>query len=134
MLRPGTFRDYTATQADLEESMQGLDDMPIPVNREWNGWRTAEVRLGELQDIHWLKPNGAPVPLVHGYILCTSFVNGEIPHECERTPRPHRLLVCVVKRHLEPNVYVELARRAAEQQSMPPTGNPSFEQAAEAQS
>jgi hypothetical protein len=95
--------------------MQTLDDMLIPVQREWNGWRTAEVRLGDLQNIHWLQPNGAPVPLVHAYVACTSFAHRDIPHDCERTPSPHRLLVCVLKKHTAPAAHAELARRAAGQ-------------------
>lgn len=101
--------------------MQALNDMLIPVQREWKGWRTADVRLGDLQNIHWLQPNGAPVPLVHAYVLCTSFVNGDIPHDCGRVAVPHRLLVCVLKSHIAPSAHAELARRAAELQPIPAT-------------
>jgi hypothetical protein len=104
--------------------MQPLDDMLIPVQREWNGWRTADVRFGDLQNIHWLQPKGAPVLLVHGYILCTSFVNGNVPHECDRTRAPHRLLVWVIKRHIAPHVHAELTRRAVGPRPMPPNGRP----------
>lgn len=99
--------------------MPALDDLLIPVQHEWKEWRTAVVRLADLQCIHWLQPNGAPVPLVHGYVFCTSFVNGDIPHDCEHVPFPHRLLVCVLKRHLAPYAHAELARRAAGQRPTP---------------
>jgi hypothetical protein len=88
------------------------NDMLICVQREWDGWRTAEVRLGDLQNIHWHQPGRAPRPLLHGYISCASITAGEIPHDCERTAGPHRLLVCVLKRHSAPSVYAEIARRA----------------------
>jgi len=93
-------------------------DAVIFVQREWDGWRTAEVRLSDLQDIHWLRPSGAPRPLAHGYISCASVTAGNIPHDCERTPGPHRLLVCVLKKHSSPSAYAEIARRADEQRTM----------------
>jgi hypothetical protein len=96
-----------------------VDDMLIPVQREWKAWRTAEVRLRDLEHLHWLQPNGAPVPLVHGYVCCTSFVSRDIPHNCGGEGLPHRLLVCVLKRHIPPFAHAELARRAAAQQPMP---------------
>jgi hypothetical protein len=101
--------------------MPAPDDLLIPVQREWKAWRTAVVRLADLHHIHWWQPNGAPVPLVHGYVFCTSFLKGDLPHDCERLPFPHRLLVCVLKRHLAPYAHAELAQRAAGQQPLPAT-------------
>ena len=98
--------------------MRAQDEMLIRVQREWDGWRTAEVRLGNLQNIHWLQPSRAPHPIVHGYILCTDIVSGNIPHDCDRTPPPHRLLVCVLKRHSSASAHAEIARRADEQQAL----------------
>src|SRR5262249_52782636 len=43
----------------------------VPVRCAWNAWRTAEVRLTDLHDIHWFQPPGAPRPLVHAYVDCT---------------------------------------------------------------
>jgi hypothetical protein len=71
--------------------------------------------LRDLVDIHWRQPIRAPRPLVHGYIRCTDIIAGEIPHVCEQTGTPHRLLVCVIKRHSAPSVFEELARRAGPQ-------------------
>jgi len=101
--------------------MEKLDDTLIPVQREWNAWRTAGVRLGDLEAVHWLQPNGAPVPLIHAYVACTSFVTGSIQHGCEGTA--HRLLVCVVKCHVTPGVHAELARRAGHQPHVPAGGD-----------
>ena len=95
--------------------MPAEDETLIRVQRDWAGWRTGEVRLCDLQSVHWFQPGRAPRAMVHGYISCASIVSGDIPHDCHLTEGPHRLLVCVVKRHTLPRAYVELARRADEQ-------------------
>jgi hypothetical protein len=92
--------------------MRAEDETLIRVQRDWDGWRTGEVRLGDLKNVHWLQPSRAPRPLVHGYISCTSIVTGDIPHDCALSEGPHRLLVCALKNHLVPSAYAELARRA----------------------
>ena len=96
--------------------MQAEDGTLIPVQREWNGWRRAQVRLDDLRDVHWFQPEGAPRPLVHGNISCADIVDGDIPHDCSLTKGPHRLHVCVLKRHTIPTVHAKLARRADERQ------------------
>src|ERR1051326_4492911 len=95
------------------------DEALINVQREWNGWRTAFVRLRALQNVHWFQPRGAPRPLLHAYGPCTSIVEGELPHDCNRTPAPHRLLVCILKCHSTAVAYAEIARRADEHQMAP---------------
>jgi hypothetical protein len=92
--------------------MQAEDATLIRIQTEWNGWRSAQVRLNDLHDVHWFQPDRAPRPLVHGYVSCASIVDGDIPHDCRPTGGPHRLLVCVLKRHATPGAYAELARRA----------------------
>ena len=99
--------------------MQTVDDVLIRVQREWNGWHTAEVRFGDLQDIHWRQPRLGPRPLAHAYISCTTLASGALPHGCEPGEDPHRLLVCVLKKHCIPSVYAEIARRADAHQTMP---------------
>jgi hypothetical protein len=84
----------------------------IRVQSDWNGWRTAEVRLGDLHDVHWLQPGHAPQPLIHGYVACTAVLTAAIPHDCGQRPSPHRLLVCVLKKHTMPSTYAELERLA----------------------
>ena len=96
------------------------DEMLICVQREWNGWHTAEVRLGDLQLVHWSQPPLAPRPLVHGYIACTSIIAGQLPHGCQPSDGPHWLLICVLKKHIVPSIYAEIARRADEQQIAAP--------------
>jgi hypothetical protein len=93
-------------------------DVLVVVQGEWNGWRKAFVPLSDLQDIHWLQPKGAPKPLIHAHVPCTSVMEGDIPHDCQRTPAPHRLLVCVLKCHSTVPVYAELARRAGHEPAL----------------
>jgi hypothetical protein len=94
--------------------MSAIGDAVICVQSEWDGWKTAEVRLRDLTDIHWSQPSGAPRPLAHGYVLCTDIIDGEVAHRCDRAAVPHRLRVCVLKSHSAPSVYAEIARRANE--------------------
>lgn len=97
--------------------MRAYDDMLIRVHAQWNGWRNAEVRVGDLHEVYWFQPGGAPQAIVHGYISCSNIVSGDIPHDCKRRSPAHRLLVCILKRHAIPGVYAELARRADETRS-----------------
>jgi len=100
--------------------MPAHDEMLIRVHSAWDGWRNAEVRLGDLRDVHWFQPPRAPHALVHGSISCSSITTGDIPHDCDRRSAPHRLLVCILKKHTIPTVYAELARRADERQTWRP--------------
>jgi hypothetical protein len=94
--------------------MQTETETLVQVQREWDGWKTAEVRLSDLRDVHWFQPDRAPRPMVHGYISCSAIVSGEIPHECSPAHAPHQLLVCILKSHTVPSAYMELVRRADE--------------------
>jgi len=89
----------------------------VRVHHTWHGWRSAEVRLGDLQSVHWFQPPGAPHPLLHAVISCSDVVTGDIPHDCASTPGRHRLLVCVLKRHALSSIYIALSRMAAAEQS-----------------
>ena len=84
----------------------------VQVRCAWNAWRTADVRIGDLHDVHWRQPAGAPRPLLHAYVECTNVADGDIPHEHTATPAPHRLLVCVLKRTTMGPAYGELVRLA----------------------
>lgn len=92
--------------------MQAEATRIIRVQSEWNGWRTAGVKMSDLHEVHWFQPTGAPRSLVHGYVSCASITAGELPHNCTGTGSPHRLLVCVIKSHTSEAVYAELERRA----------------------
>lgn len=83
----------------------------VPVQREWHGWRTAEVPLGDLHDIHWLRPSGAPRALVHAYVPALT-VTSAGPLANDWCGGPDRLLVCVLKSQTTATVYAHLASRA----------------------
>lgn len=82
----------------------------VVVQREWNGWRTAIVHLSELEDVHWAQPHGAPRPMIHASVRDDKLVEGD----SARDPGPSstRVVVCVLKRHTTPGVFLELTRRA----------------------
>ena len=94
--------------------MQSDQDALICVQGAWNGWKTAEVRLRDLEHVHWHQPTRAPRQMLHGYVTCGSLLSGDIPHECVGAPGSHRLLVCVIKHHNTAAVYAEVARRAGQ--------------------
>ena len=87
------------------------DDTLIPVQREWNGWRLAEVRFKDLQDVHWFQPPGAPRALLHGYVSPATVVSGDLVEQRQQEATD-RLLVCVIKCHMAAPIYTALAARA----------------------
>ena len=91
--------------------MLEANDVRIRVHGSWNGWRSAEVRLTNLEDVHWCQPTGAPHRLIHGFVRCTDAQNGDLEHSCDGST-PHRVRVCVLKHHVVASTYGELARRA----------------------
>jgi hypothetical protein len=95
--------------------MSGSSEVLVQVRCAWNAWRTAEVRVADLRDIHWLQPAGAPRPLLHAYVDCNKLVSGQISHDCGGTSRPHKLLICVLKRSAVPQTYGELSQIADHQ-------------------
>jgi hypothetical protein len=86
----------------------------IRIHGAWDGSRSAEVRFGDLEDVHWFQPVGSPQPLLHAFVTCSQILTGDVPHECDGRLPSHRLLVCILKRHITPAVRAELARRADE--------------------
>jgi len=92
--------------------MPAETDTMVRVQQEWDGWRTADVRLQDLHNIHWLQPAGAPRQLAHGYVSCAAITGGSLLHECSGNPSSHQLLVCVLKRHTAPSAWAEIERQA----------------------
>ena len=82
----------------------------VVVHHEWNGWRTATVRLSDLADVHWAQPAGAPRPLLHASVPSNRIVAAGALRDLG--PSPRRVVVCVLKRHTMPWVFEELTRRA----------------------
>jgi len=89
-----------------------LNDAMVSVQSDWNGWRTAMARVGDLDDVHWRQPPGAPRPLIHAIISCDRFHSGELDHQCGLTGAPHRLLVCILKSHTALPIFEQLCARA----------------------
>ena len=87
------------------------NDVRIRVHGSWSGWRSAEIRLADLEDVHWCQPTGAPHRLVHGFVRCTDAEHGDLEHRCDGST-PHRIRVCVLKHHVVASTYGELARCA----------------------
>ena len=89
-------------------------DHLIAVQTMWNGWKTALVRVGDLENLHWFQPIGAPRALLHAELLCTALRSGSVPHQCDPATRPHRLMVCVIKSHVTAVIFEALANLAGE--------------------
>jgi len=85
----------------------------VRVQREWSGWRSAEVSIDDLEQVHWRQPAGAPHRFLSAYVSCQRLAGTDIAHDCAGRSGPHQILVCVLKRHVIPSVYAEIERRAA---------------------
>ena len=107
--RAGTENSVARAGAAAHGEAPRLDQLVV-VQGEWNGWRTAVVRAVDLESPHWLQPAGAPRPLLHAYVPCSAIVSGEVAHDCGSAP--HRLHVCVLKKHTAPAMFETLARMA----------------------
>ena len=106
--------DYTETATpEIQVRVQGnLPTALVVVQRAWSEWRTALVRVSDLEDVHWFRPAGAVRPLIHAYVMCDRVVSGRLSHDCTKSACPHRVLVCLLKSHTTGSVFEELARRA----------------------
>jgi hypothetical protein len=106
--------DYTQT-ATPEIQVRAENNLPtalVVVQRAWSEWRTALVRVSDLEEVHWFRPAGAVRPLIHAYVMCDRVVSGRLSHDCTKSACPHRVLVCLLKSHTTGSVFEELARRA----------------------
>jgi hypothetical protein len=88
------------------------NDVAISITAPWDHWQSAQIRLNAFGEPHWWQPTGAPKPLLHGYVSCADIVSGTPMHACDPLSAPHRLHVCVLKRHNVPSIYAALAARA----------------------
>lgn len=106
--------DSLPTRAGHTLTPPASPDHLIAVQTMWNGWRTALVRVGDLENLHWFQPVGAPRALLHAELLCTALRSGSVPHQCDPATRPHRLMVCVIKSHVTAVIFEALANLAGE--------------------
>jgi len=99
--------------------MAPYDDVTVSISAPWDDWRSAQVRLDDLCDPHWHQPAGAPRPLLHAYVSCGRIVSGELPHVCDPSSAPHRIRVCILKKHNTSSAYSEVERRATRDGAAP---------------
>lgn len=104
------------------------DDAIVHVRSGWRDWDGAEVRAGDLEDVHWRRPSGAPTRLLHAYLRGSSADGPQEPGS--RTGVPARVLVCILRHDTVPSLYVELADRASDHrgsdQAADATGRPAL--------
>jgi hypothetical protein len=105
-------RDSYATPTNSPEMRETHDVDLVRVQWTWDAWRTAMVRVRDLEDVHWSWPPGAPRPLIHASVLCTMLSVGDLDHDCEPSARPHRVAVCLLKSHVSTHVFEYLEQRA----------------------
>jgi hypothetical protein len=106
------YRQPLASDIQIRPQVQNLQAALVVVQRAWSEWRTALVRVSDLEDVHWFRPAGAVRPLIHAYVWCDRVVSGRLSHDCAKSPCPHRVLVCLLKSHTTGYVFEELSRRA----------------------
>ena len=75
----------------------------VRVRRHWNCRRIGDVRLGDVDDLHWARTSGgighrSPFVMMYGYILCDRLVAGTLAHSCVHGEGPHRIKIVVVKK------------------------------------
>jgi hypothetical protein len=117
----GNARDHNDGQIACSHS-HGHDDQLVVVRAEWNGWRTAHVRVVDLEDIHWWCPVGAPRPLIHAFVSCRAAVAGGLSHCCD-AKTAHRVQICILKCHVASCVFQELAARAVQRHDLYTAGS-----------
>jgi hypothetical protein len=91
--------------------MHTCDTVAVSVTSNRTDWRAANARLGDLRDVHWHQPMGAPHPVLHAYVSCAD-VSGDLLHHCDASSAPHVVRVCILKSRNTPGVYAALAQKA----------------------
>jgi hypothetical protein len=106
------FKQRLTSDIQIRPQVANMQAALVVVQRAWSEWRTALVRVSDLEDVHWFRPAGAVRPLIHAYVWCDRVVSGRLSHDCTKSPCPHRVLVCLLKSHTTGCVFEELSRRA----------------------
>lgn len=106
------FKQPLPSDIEIRLQVPNIQTALVVVQRAWSEWRTALVRVSDLEDVHWFRPAGAVRPLIHAYVWCDRVVSGRLSHDCTKSPCPHRVLVCLLKSHTTGCVFEELSRRA----------------------
>ena len=99
-------REYELGAADRVREATERAARPINetvwIQRQWDDWKEARVRLEDLSGFHWGDISGgvqavAPRSFIHAYVLCSDFIEGEVAHSCRHGRGPHKIKVCITK-------------------------------------
>ncbi len=112
MSRPDALEVQQLAQAVKERAEEALIKAAaeagpvVRVRRQWNDYRLAAYPLSEVEGLHWSDISGgiqatAPRSFVHGYVWCDRMIAGELAHSCAHGRGPHRIKVCITKKHNE---------------------------------
>ena len=88
----------------------------VTVCRHWRDTQKAQVHIDKLTSLRFDSVAGgagvmAPRLFLHGCILCTDLVSGEIAHSGRRGPPPHEIIVCITKRDNKAEIYKRLFKK-----------------------
>ena len=92
--------------------MPPIEELTISITAGWNDWRSAEVRLDDLCDVHWHQPSGAPRAMVCASISCANIAGSRLSHACDPATAPHLIPVCILRSRNVAASYAEAVRRA----------------------
>ena len=86
----------------LTRSKMADSTITVQVRHQWNDWRLATFRIGDVSGWHWDNKSGgvnsiAPQFFVHAYVWCNAMLDGELAHSCSHGSGPHRIKVCLTK-------------------------------------
>jgi hypothetical protein len=102
----------------MDKSAIPMVDETVTVRRQWNDWRHATVRIKDIGGLHLSDTSGgvharSPRAFLHGYVLCDSFIDGEVAHSCRHGSGPHNIKVCIVQKDNTKQVYAALKAAAS---------------------
>jgi hypothetical protein len=86
----------------------------VTVRRQWNDDRRLQVSIAELRGFHIRSASGgvmrrSPRPMLYARMLCTAIPAGsDFPHSCSHGPAPHEILVVIVQRDNDHELYKKL--------------------------
>jgi hypothetical protein len=67
--------------------------------------RRADYRLSDISRMKWGYISGGLQHRsqwhVYGFVMCDAMISGKVAHSCKHGPAPHRIKICVTKKHNE---------------------------------
>jgi hypothetical protein len=65
----------------------------------------ADYRLSDISRMRWDYISGGLSRRsqwhVYGYVMCDAKISGKVAHSCKHGPPPHKIKICVTKKHNE---------------------------------